>query len=234
MTPRSMFATRPTGSESFGSSTEPDRIVHEIMQGLFDGRFEPGQRLREAELTGTFGLSRGPIREALHRLAATGIVEMSRKRGAQIRIHTIDEAIDVMQVVEGLARMAVRLAAERIDRPGARTELESALARLESTARQASRKMLDIATDALFAKIYEISGNSELVRILPTVRTHIINLQFRAALRPLDGRVRSDYRKIAQAILDGKAAAAESAVKLHMSKGIEALENYRSTFTSDA
>jgi len=221
-----------TGAAS-GLPTEPERIVQDIMHGLFDGRFEPGQRLREADLTNMFGLSRGPVREALNRLAATGIVEMSKKRGAQIRVHTIDEAIDVLEVLDGLARTAVRLAARNIERPGARAALEKSLELFEKTNRETSRQAFDQATEALFATIYKLSGNSELLRIFPTVRTHIINLQFRVALRPLDGHLKSDYRRIAKAVLAGKGPSAEAAIKVHIKRGIDALEAYRSAFVSD-
>jgi DNA-binding GntR family transcriptional regulator len=51
-------------------------ILRAIIRSLYEGRYDLSQRLIEAELTAAHGVSRGPVREALNRLAAMGIVEL--------------------------------------------------------------------------------------------------------------------------------------------------------------
>src|SRR5258708_20335204 len=63
----------------------PDIVVNAIIRGVHAGRLVPGQRLVEADLTRNLGVSRGPVREALKRLAAEGIVTLNRHRGAFVR-----------------------------------------------------------------------------------------------------------------------------------------------------
>ena len=62
-----------------------DRICDQIIEDILYGRLVPGQRLVEADLTTSFGVSRGPIREAFRRLDALGIVEGSTHRGVEIK-----------------------------------------------------------------------------------------------------------------------------------------------------
>ena len=54
------------------SSSAVDRVIGFIKAGIREGRFVPGQRLVEPELTELLKVSRGPLREALRRLAAEG------------------------------------------------------------------------------------------------------------------------------------------------------------------
>ena len=69
-----------------------DRVVAAIVGGILSGRYGPGQKLIEADITQAVGMSRGPVREALKRLDAEGIVTLMPHRGAYIRAMTRDEA----------------------------------------------------------------------------------------------------------------------------------------------
>ena len=62
-----------------------------ITAGIESGRFVPGQRLTEAELTRQLGVSRGPVREAFKRLAGEGVLDLTRHRGAVVRAQTREE-----------------------------------------------------------------------------------------------------------------------------------------------
>src|SRR5580700_9741959 len=114
---------------SHGSLT--DWMIRNILRGLYEGRYESGQRITEAEMTATYGASRGPVREALNRLATMGIIELSPQRGARVRVLSLNEAIDTLVVVQGLVRMVARLAAERHG-PGAAHRLTTLMAEMES------------------------------------------------------------------------------------------------------
>ena len=109
-----------------------DVVFRDIIRGLYEGRFAPGQRLVEGDLTALYGVSRGPVREALSRLAAEGIVELRPQRGAVVRRLSRAEAIDIMRVVGSLMGLAARLAVGRIDAPGMAARLQTLLAELES------------------------------------------------------------------------------------------------------
>ena len=66
-------------------STIVDRVVANLRQAMFDGVIEPGEPLREIQLSQTLGVSRSTIREALQVLASDGLVVRPPNRGAIVR-----------------------------------------------------------------------------------------------------------------------------------------------------
>ena len=86
-----------------------------LKRGIVEGRFVPGQRLVEQRLAEGFGVSRTPVREALLRLEAEGLVSVERNRGAQVRALTEEEVGDLYDVRARLEAYAAELAAERAD-----------------------------------------------------------------------------------------------------------------------
>ncbi len=62
-----------------------------MRQAVQEGRYAPGQRLIEADLRREYGVSRGPVREALRRLATEGVVDFVPNRGALAKRFTSRE-----------------------------------------------------------------------------------------------------------------------------------------------
>ncbi|MHA6766961.1 GntR family transcriptional regulator [Sphingobium ummariense] len=204
-----------------------ERLVRAIIRGLYQRRFEPGERLHEPKLTSEFGVSRGPVREALNQLAAMGIVTLEPQRGAQMRRLTPQEAIDILVIVQSLVGTGARLAATRIHQPGAREALLEAMENLVSFDQTSNAPDYAMARDAFYAAITRIAGNAELSRVLMGVQIHLIRVQFRAIMRNVDRRRHRDYHDIVEAILSGKPAAAEKAAAAHIARSIRALEAYQ-------
>ena len=65
-----------------GDVSSTDRVVNHITEGVLAGRYVPGQRLVEADLTRTLRVSRGPVREAFRRLDARRSRAHEHDRGA--------------------------------------------------------------------------------------------------------------------------------------------------------
>ena len=77
-----------------------------IRQAIRDGRFKPGQRLRETELAEQFAVSRTPIREAIRRLSGEGLIEDVAGRGlavTQFTMAQVRELYFLRGVLEGAA-----------------------------------------------------------------------------------------------------------------------------------
>lgn len=88
-----------------------DRIREEIAAGTYTA----GARLREEELSAALGMSRTPIREALRRLSAEGIIEFSTNRGAQVSAWTDEELNEIFDLRALLESYAAGRAAERMN-----------------------------------------------------------------------------------------------------------------------
>jgi DNA-binding GntR family transcriptional regulator len=201
-------------------------IVRDIIRGLYEGRFVPGQRLVEADLTRLYGVSRGPLREALNWLAAHGIVSLTLQRGAQVRRLSLEEAIDILVVVESLIGLAACLAALRVRASQSMGKLQDALTRLEEFDPSGSSSEYAHARDIFYGALMEIANNAELRRIMPGTLVHLVRVQYRDALRPTDPTRHQDYRAIAKAVLAEHPEKAESAARAHIAKMIAVLAHY--------
>ncbi len=87
-----------------------EQLRDRLREDILAGRLEPGAELSEVALARQFGTSRGPLREALGRLASEGLVQITPRRGAVVTQLSRQEFIDAYQVREALETLAVRLA----------------------------------------------------------------------------------------------------------------------------
>jgi DNA-binding GntR family transcriptional regulator len=91
-----------------------ERLFQQIVDIIHSGEFPPGSEVNEAVLAQRFGVSRGPVREALRRLQGVGLI--SRAPYLRARVVHLDAAqvVDLFQMREAMEGMACRLAAERM------------------------------------------------------------------------------------------------------------------------
>ena len=195
--------------------SSPDHIVGEILRGLYSGRYVPGQRLIEADLTRDYKVSRGSIREALKRLAAEGVVSLNLHRGAYIRLLSRAEVNDVLAVIEVLTGLTARLAAERIGDDGAAARMHDVLTQL-SAARQGDFFEFVRARNRFYRRLLQVGRNRELSRLLPSMHVHLVRTQFRPYESAAEDQRLEDYQRIVRAVLAGDAVAAEEATRRHI------------------
>src|SRR5580765_1190837 len=106
-----------------------------LREAIVDGRFQPNERLVEADLARTFGVGRTAIRAALVRLDQEGLVERQPNRGARVRLVSDREALEIEEVRVSLEQMLARHAATRIkpvDVENLRQILDEMTARVEA------------------------------------------------------------------------------------------------------
>ena len=99
--------TSPATRKSSGE-TAYDALIESIRSGLF----APGDRLREEDVSARLGLSRTPVREALRRLEADGIVEHKARLGAVVRQLSHSEMVELYEMRIVLERTAAEMAAK--------------------------------------------------------------------------------------------------------------------------
>lgn len=214
-------AADPTDEEV--SST--DRVINHITSGVLAGRYVPGQRLVEADLTRTLRVSRGPVREAFRRLDALGILSRTMHRGACVRTLSREEAVHLMIAIERIDMLTSNLAAQAIKNRGGSRQL----AELERALRPYRNREYDLSgmpqkRQQFYDLLIEISGNSQLPSLFPTMRIHLLRLQTQS-YRTSDGRSSDvdDFAAIARAVLSGDPAAAEKASAAHDKRVLKAL-----------
>ncbi len=90
-----------------------DRLAATIQARVLSGEFASGSRLRQESLASEFGVSRTPVREALRKLQASGIVQVEPNRGATVRAPSAREVREAYEVRAELEGLAAALASSR-------------------------------------------------------------------------------------------------------------------------
>ncbi|MDO6513239.1 GntR family transcriptional regulator [Neptuniibacter sp. 2_MG-2023] len=108
--------TESITSKMFQSETRTlaDSVCEQIVTAIVIGEIPPGQKISEPELAKTYGISRGPLREAMRKLEALRLVERKPHIGARVVNLSAKELIEIYRVREALEGMACRLAAENM------------------------------------------------------------------------------------------------------------------------
>src|SRR5260221_8086103 len=91
-----------------------DRIVERLEQAIMNGGLAPGSKLSEQALARRFGVSRGPLREAIRRLEGRKLIERKPNIGARVATLSEKKLLDIFGVPEALEGLACRLAAEQM------------------------------------------------------------------------------------------------------------------------
>jgi DNA-binding GntR family transcriptional regulator len=107
----------PDGGRRLENRTLWEQVRDRLREDVLAGELDPGTVLSEVSLARSFGVSRGPIREALGRLASEGLVTITPRRGAIVTELTPEEFVDAYQVREALETLAIRLAVPRLEEP---------------------------------------------------------------------------------------------------------------------
>ena len=204
-------------AESQVTGQEGRRVVGAgIRDALSRGDMAPGQRLVEHELAETFGATRSAVREALQDLAAEGLVELIPRRGARVRVISVEEAVQITECRAALEGLCARRAAET-----ASQEQREELREIGTLMRHAvaggdldgysalNRRLHD--TVALASR-QEVAGE-----LLDRLNKQTVRYQFRLSLRP--GRPQQSlpqHLAIIEAVASGDAAGAEAAARAHL------------------
>jgi DNA-binding GntR family transcriptional regulator len=158
----------PTPDPVPTSPLRREEAERRLRGAIVRGELRPGERLREDELAAWLGVSRTPIREALSRLAALGLVELDANRGARVAPLDPDEMLDLVQVSRALVVLLRQLVAQR-GTPAQYAELRALHdARLSHVA-AGDGAAAEADLFEFHDRLLQIAGNRELERIYPSV-----------------------------------------------------------------
>lgn len=157
-------------------------VYEALVELIVAGALRPGQHLVESELARQLGVSRQPVREALHRLEAEGWIDLRPSQGAFVHVPTdseVDQLLDVRELLEGAtARLAARAAT-----PEAVTALRDVWQVGVAAVESGDVTRTVTANNEFHAAVAEIAGNTVLAQLSEIVGR----------------RVRWYYRKVAPA-----------------------------------
>jgi DNA-binding GntR family transcriptional regulator len=114
MNAASVDSLHPTGDVP--RSAPLSKVLCDQLEAMIvSGQMKPGERLNEQQLAQRFGVSRGPVREAVRALEGAGFVEAVTNRGVFVRQVTVAEVRELYDVRAALFGLAGRLLAERAE-----------------------------------------------------------------------------------------------------------------------
>ena len=192
------------------------KIRDSLEQRIVEGELGNGKRLDETELSRFYGVSRTPVREALQRLAESGLAEHLPRRGTFVRSPSLSQLVEMFEVMAELECMAIRLAARR-----ATAKDIDALEKDNETCRAAvaandTKKYYEVNA-RLHGRIYQMSGNSFLAS--EARRLHDRLRPFRRLQLRVRGRMEesmAEHDIILAALRDGDANGAMETMKKHI------------------
>lgn len=204
-------------------------VFYGIMNGLAEQKFIPGQRLVEIDLAEQYQVSRNSVREALQQLAAQGVIELPRNKGAVIRSLSLQETLEVLDVAERMTGLLARSAALGISAGRSREAIKQALAELDCANAIQDLDAFARARRGLYRALLHASGSCELKRLFPSIQMPIVYAQHRPATLQ---KVRMhDYQAMCDAVLRGDAQAADEAGTTHVQNVREAIVRQLSELT---
>jgi len=198
--------------------TLADRTLSELQNAIIQGDLAPGSKINEQELAARYGVSRGPLREALQRLEQRRLVERIPHVGATVVRLTPEKLRDLYQVRAELEAMACRLAAQRIT-PSQVNALTELLDRQQVVFSQPELPPIQDDIDFHFGLI-QASGNSTLITTLTGDLYYQLQMyrnQCSSGRRPLEAL--AQHRRILDAVAQGDGELAALLMRRHIEAG---------------
>lgn len=155
-----------------------DRTYQQLLDAIADGTLAPAQRIRQAELADSLGISRQPVSHALHLLKRQGLVEDHGKKG--LRVVPIDpiKVMEFYQLRQAMDGLAARLAAQRVAAQTADKTLITALQsqlRTGKTYSAATPIPTLVRADTDFHRtLYRLSGNTAMTETIAPIWPHLM------------------------------------------------------------
>jgi DNA-binding GntR family transcriptional regulator len=203
----------PESARKLSKTLIREEVYAGLREWILDGTLKPGEKLRDAELAETMGVSRMPVREAFRRLEDEGLVETAANRWTRVSRVDVRQAEEIYPILIHLELLAVSLAAPKLTGEDLRLmaqaneRLADALA--EGRAVEASEADRDFHRILL-----EKTGNPELMRIVNDLKTKLRRLE----VAYFDGSMVADrsvreHEEIVAALEDGDQERAARAVE---------------------
>src|SRR5262245_29988163 len=162
--------------------TKADHIALALEEAIVSGEIPPGSTLRQEHLSEQFQVSRTPVREALRRLAALGLVSFEPNRGVRVRTLSLDEIREAFMVRAELESLATEIATPKMT--------DDDLAELERAERRFHR-----ATERLVEMSHEGRQDLEIARDWLHLNHSFHDVIYRAADVPLIERMAKAARR---------------------------------------
>ncbi|MCH2394066.1 GntR family transcriptional regulator [Oceanibaculum sp.] len=200
--------------DDFRNASRAELVYRALRAAIRDGEMEAGERLRETDIAEKLGVSRTPVREALQRLTAEGLLSVTAGRGVIVTEFDKQQVLELYALREVLEGAAAAFAAER----ASETDIDTLRQLIEDEAAGAGDGRSLAATNRAFhAALCEAAHNRYLTSAISALADSIDLL--RGTTLAADGRrqeAEGEHRAIVDAIERCDPAGAERIARDHI------------------
>lgn len=216
-------ATPPMLDASVQDTDGSSDLTARLREAITSGRFMPNERLIETDLARIFDANRANVRIALAMLDQEGLVVRERNRGARVRLVSDREAIEIAEARQAIEAMVARQAAERANDED-RASLRAVVAKMRAAFEAQDFILFSQLNAELHRDIQNVAANATASRLLQTLKSQVVRLQYRAILLPgRPAKSLAEHVEIVNAICANDAGSAELAMRRHLSEVRDAL-----------
>jgi DNA-binding GntR family transcriptional regulator len=208
---------------SGGAHTASERAYVELRRRILDGRLPAGMKLKETELASELGISRTPVRDALSRLTAEGLLDFRPNVGATVAVWSETQIEHVFRIRAMLEPYASEIAAIQI-RGEEIADLQELCLVMERAAKRETPTDLDALAEAngRFHKlVIEAARSDHLTRLITIASDAPLSLRIfsRYSAEEVQRSMRH-HREVVDALAHHDPAWAASAMRTHILSGI--------------
>lgn len=212
--------------------TRTDNAYEQLKDEIRSNRMPPGYLAPGPEIAVRLGMSRTPVREALIRLEAEGLVELIPRRGARVLPIHADDMKEIYEILTALETTAAANLAAR--KPSSRelAPLEQATSDMEAALQEGDLDRWAAADDCFHQRLLQLHGNRRLAEFVGSLydqahRARIVTLR----LREWPTQSTTEHREILEHLCAGDPTATREAFRRHRERAtaelLSILENYR-------
>ena len=193
-----------------------DVVFHSLRRAILTGQLKPGERLMETHLADMLGVSRTPVREAIHKLELEGLVTQIPRRGAQVAQISEKSLKDVLEVRRALDTFCAELACERISNEE-KEKLKVACREFEEATETGDATIIATKDVSFHDIIIGSTGNERLISTINNLAEQIYRYRFEYIKdKSQHKRLMLEHRNLMNAILSNDPQAAGRAARIHI------------------
>lgn len=194
-----------------------EAVYQTLRRAILTNTFQPGERLMEMKLASELGVSRTPVREAIHLLEKESLVKLEPHRGVVVAGITLKQLRDVLEVRSMLEELAVQLACRRASEADFGRLQEAAESFACAVAENAEVTELAAKDVAFHDVIYHMTDNDKLIQMVASLWEQIYRyrIEYLKDIRRGEDLVR-EHREMVKALCDRDEEAAVRTARLHI------------------
>jgi DNA-binding GntR family transcriptional regulator len=198
-----------------------EHVFESLKHSIVRGKISPGEWLVESHIAETLGISRTPVREAIHKLEREGLIERQPRGGFTVlgfERDDIEETFGIRSVLEGYAARlaAVKHGAQELE------DLESKIDEFQNALDRKKMNLLPKINTEFHDLLYSLSKSPKLINMINALRDQIYRYrQMILKERQFASTSNQDHKKMLKYIRKRDAEGAERIVREHILRGQE-------------